>query len=409
MKKYVAILVLLLFILSLSFYLINREADPVEPPVELSEPEELKELSFSVKDFSFDLFPRLAEDDKNIFISPYSIHTALVMAYRGAGEESAKEMAEVLGLTDMELETLMKNSLGLKQYLEHFSKENEVAIANALFLRDDIPFLSSYKTDAERYFEGKIDPLPDTGVIVNDWVFENTREKIDKIIDPGPINPDVIAYLVNAIYFQGVWAEEFDENNTEKRPFYGTGGEVEVDMMENESDYLLAVSENMKSVTIEYKDGDYLFHAFMPTDDRALSEFYVDFDKETFDLMKPTSKEEIVLRLPKFKLEDEFKLVDVLKDMGMELVFEESLADFSEMVDLDAIGLNVFISDILHASFIEVDEKGTEAAAATAVEMTLESVSLPPAVVEFNRPFLFLIEEPETGTILFMGHLANLE
>ena len=409
MKKTVTILVLLLFILSLSFYLINREADPVEPPVELSEPEELKELSFSVKDFSFDLFPRLAEDDKNIFISPYSIHTALVMAYRGAGEESAKEMSEVLGLTDMELETLMKNSLGLKQYLEHFSKENEVAIANALFLRDDIPFLSSYKTDAERYFEGKIDPLPDTGEIVNDWVFENTREKIDKIIDPGPIDYDVIAYLVNAIYFQGVWAEEFDENNTEKRPFYGTGGEVEVDMMENESDYLFAVSENMKSVTIEYKDGDYLFHAFMPTDDRALSEFYVDFDRETFDLMKPTSNEEIVLRIPKFTMEDEFKLVDVLKGMGMELVFEESLADFSEMVDLDAIGLNVFISDILHASFIEVDEKGTEAAAATAVEMKLESASLPPTVVEFNRPFLFLIEEPETGTILFMGHLANLE
>ncbi len=407
MKKIVYILILLPVIFLLFFTYIRSEDTPIGPPVDLREPGELKELSSSVKDFSFSIFPILAENDKNIFISPYSIHTALMMAYRGADENSALEMAEVLGVTEMELEALMSDSLGLKQYLEHFSEENEVSIANVLFLREGIPFIGSYKSDAERYFEGKIDQLPETGEPVNQWVFENTREKIDGIIDPGPIDPDVIAYLVNAIYFKGIWDEEFDEDKTEQRTFYGTSGETSVDMMENESDYLFAVSEVMKSLTIKYKDGDYLLHVFMPTDNRPLSELYGDLDHEIFETLKPTNREKITLRFPKFTLENELGLVDALKNLGLETVFDEALADFSNMADIEQLGLNVYISDVLHASFIEVDEKGTEAAAATAVEMRMESMPLPAPVVEFNRPFLFVIEEPETGTILFMGQLVD--
>ncbi len=408
MKKIILILGIVVVILAISFYINdNGPDDPVEARPELKEPEELRDLSSSVKDFSFNIFSGLAEDNENIFISPYSIHTALAMAYRGAEAETAEEMAEVLGLNDMELKALMENSLGLKQYLEHFSEQNEVAIANALFLRDDIPFRSSYQADAQEYFEGRIDSLPNTGEPVNDWVFDNTQEKIDRIIDPGPIDPDVIAYLVNAIYFQGIWAEEFDQEQTEERPFHGTGGEVEVEMMENESDYRFAVSENLKSLTMEYQDGDYLMHAFMPTDERPLSELYRDLDKETFQSMKPINQEEITLRFPKFTLEDELGLVETLQAMGMETAFDENRADFSEMVDLEELGLNVFISDVLHASFIEVDEKGTEAAAATAVEIEMDIAPMPPSMVEFNRPFMFVIEEPETGTILFMGQLVD--
>ena len=407
MKNLIIIISLFLAVSLLSAFFVSQKEEPTKTPSKLSDPEELQELSSSIRDFSFRLFPNLAKDDENIFVSPYSIHTALTMAYRGAGAETAEEMAEVLGFTDTKLEAIMKNSLGLKQYLEHFSEKNEVAIANALFLRDDIPFRSAYQTDAQEYFEGRIDSLPDTGEPVNDWVFNNTREKIDRIIDPGPIDPNVIAYLVNAIYFQGIWAEEFDQDQTKERPFYGTDGEVAVEMMENESDYLFAVSENLKSLTMEYQNGDYLLHAFMPTDERPLSEFYQDLDQETFQAMKPTNQEKITLRFPKFTLEDELGLVDTLKSMGMETAFDENRADFSEMVDLEELGLNVFISDVLHASFIEVDEKGTEAAAATAVEIRMESAPLPASVVEFNRPFLFVIEEPKTGSILFLGHLVD--
>ncbi len=147
----------------------------------------------------------------------------------------------------------------------------------------------------------------------------------------------------------------------------------------------------------------FFFHAFMPLE-KSLPEFYQEFDAEYFQEMKPTNKSETVLRMPKFVLEDSLGLVETLEEMGMEKAFDSDEADFSEMVDLGELDLNVYISDVLHASFVEVDEKGTEAAAATAVEMRLESL---PMALEFNEPFLFVIEEPETETILFIGQLVD--
>ena len=373
-----------------------------EEKEELRDPTELKELSSAMTSFSFNSFFELAEEDENLFISPYSIHSALSMAYRGSDGETAKEMAEVLGLTEMEMEKILEDSLGLKNYLES-SDKNELSIANAFFLRQTIPFLEDYKSDGEKYFQAEIDELPETGQSINDWVYEKTREKIEEIIDDGPIDDDVIAYLVNAIYFQGNWAEEFDEDRTRTDNFQAPNGEVEVEMMENEAEYKYGVSESVQSVTIEYEDGDFLFHAFMPTE-KSLQEFYEEFDADYFQDIKPTNKSEIVLRMPKFTLEDELELVDALKSLGMEKAFDMNEADFSKMVDLEDLGLNVFLSDVLHASFIEVDEKGTEAAAATAVEVRLESAPMP---VEFNEPFLFVIEEPETETIIFMGQLVD--
>ncbi len=398
MKKVATIAIIILIGLTSLYFLETEEETP-----ELRNPEELTELSSAVTEFSFNSFFRLAEDDENLFISPYSIHSALSMAYRGADGETADEMAQVLGIDEMELEKLMEDSLGLKHFLEYSSQKNEVAIANSLFLREEIPFLESYKADGEKYFEAEIGPLPDTGEPINQWVYENTGENIEEIIDAGPIDELVIAYLVNAIYFNGNWEIEFDEADTTERTFYSPEGEVQVEMMESEAEYRHGISEEVQAATLEYEDGDFLFHAFMPLE-KSLPEFYQEFDAEYFQEMKPTNKSETVLRMPKFVLEDSLGLVETLEEMGMEKAFDSDEADFSEMVDLGELDLNVYISDVLHASFVEVDEKGTEAAAATAVEMRLESL---PMALEFNEPFLFVIEEPETETILFIGQLVD--
>ena len=398
MKKSATIaLVIIIGLVSLYFL----EVSPEDP--ELTDPEKLTEFSSRMIDFSFNSFFELAKEEENLFVSPYSIHTAMTMAYRGADGETAEETAEVLGLTDKEMDKILEDSLDLKRYLEHFSSRNELAIANSFFLRGDIPFLESYRRDGERYFEAEIGPLPETGEPINDWVYEKTREKIEEIIDDGPIDEDVIAYLVNAIYFQGNWAEEFDPENTRTDTFQAPQGDVEVEMMENEADYKYEINEEFQSVTLEYEDGDFLFHAFMPTE-KTLPQFYEDFSVDTFQDMKPNNKREVVLRMPKFTLEDELELVEVLQALGIQKAFNRNEADFSKMVDTEALGLNVFLSDVLHASFIEVDEEGTEAAAATAVEISLESM---PMAIEFNRPFLFVIEEPKTETILFMGQLVD--
>ncbi len=398
MKKIIIVLVIIVAGFS-TFYLLQERS---EEKVDLREPEELTELSFAMTDFSFNAFFEVAKEGENVFISPYSMHTALTMAYRGADGDTAAEMAEVLGLTEMEMERVLKDSLGLKNYLE-FSDKNELSIANTFFLREGIPFLESYKSDGEKYFEAEMSELPETGEPINDWVYEKTGEKIEEIIDNGPIDDNIIAYLVNAIYFQGNWAEEFDEDKTRPDSFQTPDGEVEVEMMENEAEYKYGISEDLKSATIEYEDGDFLFHVFMPIE-KNLEEFYEEFDPDYFQDIKPTNKSEIVLRMPKFTLEDELGMIDTLEALGMEKAFDMGDANFSKMVDLEGLGLNVFISDVLHASFIEVNEEGTEAAAATAVEMELESA---PMRLEFNRPFLFVIEEPETKTILFIGQLVD--
>lgn len=398
MKRVVTIILVIIVGLVTLYFL---ERDPKEP--ELTDPKKLTEISSSMNRFSFNSFFQLAEDEENLFLSPYSIHAALTMVYRGADSETGEEMATVLGVADKDTEELLNDSLELKRYLEHFSSKNKLTIANSLFLRKDVPFLDSYKEDGEKYFEANIGPLPETGSPINDWVYEKTNKKIEKIIDNGPISENVIAYLVNAIYFKGGWAEEFDAEKTKTESFKSPQGDREVEMMENKADYKHSINEEFQAITMEYENGDFLFHAFMPTN-KSLPEFYRDFNWENFDELKPTTEREVVLKIPKFTLEDNLKLVETLQEMGIEKAFDRNEADFSKMVEVRGAGANVFLSDVLHASFIEVNEEGTEAAAATAGEMSMESM---PTTIEFNKPFLFVVEEPETGTILFMGQLVN--
>ncbi len=377
----------------------------LEEEIEIMSPEELGDLSSRKNDFALASFKEIVEEGENSFISPYSIHTALMLAHMGSEGKTKEEMEDVLVLSGAEEESLKEEALGLKRYLENISQETEVSIANSFFLRDDIPFLEGYKDDGVKYFEAELKSLPETGENINRWVREQTKDKIEEIIDPGPIERDVIAYLVNAIYFKGTWQQEFDKEDTTERIFYGTE-EKEVEMMENKADYRYKVSEDMKAVTLEYKDGDYLFHAFMPIGGN-LSDFYRDLDRETLRNAKPTNKGEIILRMPKFKLEEDIKLSETLQIMGMVDAFNKYDADFSRMVDTEELEENVYIGEVYHSSFLEVDEEGTEAAAATAVEMRVETAPMDPTIIELNKPFFFTIEEAETETILFMGQLVD--
>ncbi len=362
----------------------------------------------SREDFSFEVFTKELDEKKNIFISPYSIHTAMLLAYIGADGNTKEEMKKALVLIGMEEKEIKKEALELKVHLEEVSESTEVSVANALFLKENIPFLDSYKKDGEKYFDAKIDYLPSTGESINKWVSDKTNGLIPEIIDSGPISDDVISYLINAIYFKGFWENEFNERNTEKRLFYGVE-EKEIDMMQRESSYFHTMNEEMQAVTIEYKEGDYLFHAFMPKKG-SLSDLYREFIEEGFGEMRPRRRGEIILRLPKFTMRSSLELSDTLKDLGIRNAFNIADADFSQMADLEAMEDNIFINSVIHKSFIEVEEEGTEAAAVTAVEywdadMPVEEEPTP--IVEFNKPFFFVIEEAKTETILFMGQLVD--
>jgi len=401
-KLLIVPLIIIVFSLSACTLFEKQEEEKDEKNPLIDQEREVKSVA---SDFSFDVFKELANSQENLFVSPYSLNTALIMAYVGSDGETREEMKAVLNLEYDDILELKKDVLHLKHHLETISEEAEVSIANALFLKQGIPFLDSYIESGKNYFEAELDNLPQTGEPINQWVEEKTREKIDEIIDSGPIDPLVIAYLVNAIYFQADWNLEFDENLTRTRPFYFNNEGFDVEMMENKDDYRYLINDDIEAIRLDYSHEKYAFHAIMPSN---LEDFYLNFNKNSFeDLKNSYRKDELTLRLPKFKMEEKFKLSDALEAMGMHLAFNPSQADFSKMVDLEELRDNVYISEVYHSTYIEVDETGTEAAAATAVEMSREMAVMDPLILEFNRPFIFLIEEKESNTILFMGQLAN--
>jgi serpin B len=410
MKKitftFVAIIVISLF----SFYIIYNTNSPKKDPMFNYSiiPEEIH----SAADFSLYSFLIVVSGKENLLISPYGIHSALSMAYLGANGETKEEMAKILGISEIELENFKKSSLELKRHLEQATKQAEVYIANALFLKDNYPFQEKFVKDAEEYFKAEIGYLPKTGELINKWVKEKTFGRIKNILTPGPIDEMMVSCLLNAVYFKAPWENPFKKSKTNKRTFYGTK-EIDVDMMEREGYYHNLIREDLKVVTIPYysdpeSKGNYSFYALMPKEN--IMNFYQDFNLDTFKQLKEEMQnEEIILRIPKFEMESNLSLVNSLERMGMKKAFDIIKADFSNMVDTEKAE-NLFIDEITHKTFFEIDEGGTKAAAATGIMMSPVSITeegRKPKILELNKPFLFIIEEKATETILFIGQMVD--
>jgi len=414
MKNTILIISTLIVVIGLAGYLIYQtgfEEEVIEEE-EKTEKETRQDIETtkadSIEDFSFNVFQNLTqEEENNLFISPYSIYTALTLAYTGADGDTKEEMKEALGLKDKDLQEVKEEVLEIKQKLEDNPENTEISIANALFLRDDIPFKESYRQDAKDYFEAEVDELPETGEPINDWVAENTNNLIQDMIDEGPIPNDVIAYLFNTIYFNAPWQKAFNEEKTEERTFYTEKAEEDVKMMEREGKYTHLIEDELEMVTIDYEDeSNLVFHAIKP---QNLQDFYGDLDYEEFNNLKEkTNSGEVILRLPKFQMESDLELQDTLTAMGINKAWDREQANFSNMANLEDLQENIFINRVMHSTYIEIDEEETEAAAATGIEMRVTAVEPEtPPMIEFNKPFLFLIENTETETILFMGQLKE--
>ncbi|UFX83350.1 serpin family protein [Candidatus Absconditicoccus praedator] len=384
--------------------------------LDFGEPEDIdiSEIDTSVldtKNFDFDIFYELigeqVEKDENLFISPYSIHAAFLLAYMGADGETKEQMSEVLETKGVDINDVKKAYYAQKEKLQDYSTEGELSIANALFLDQGIPFRENYVKDGQRYFDAKVEDMPDIVDPINEWIEEQTNGKIEDMLgEPGEkIDPLVVAYLINAIYFKNDWETEFD--SIRDMDFETPDGQKEVDMMYLEDDHRYVKEEEYQMVSKGYEDESFAFHAIMPKQE-TLQEFYEDFDREKFEEIKTQRRKgEIELYLPKFTFGSSLGLVEVMQDLGIKDAFDSSLANFDNMVDLEELGQNVYISDALHDTFIEVNKEGTEAAAATVIEIRAESAQPPSPVLKFDEPFMFIIEEEETGQILFMGQMME--
>ena len=352
--------------------------------------------------FGFNLLQDLRERDPggNIFISPLSISIALTMTYNGAVGETERAMAEVLEIDALDLSTINNSNKALRNSLENPDPKVEISIANSIWSRQGVDFNSDFLERNRAFFGAEIASLdfssPQAGATINEWVDTNTNGKIEKIVER--IDPQTLLFLINAIYFKGNWQDEFDKSMTRPGTFHlPNGSEKQVQMMRREGEYPYFHGANFEATSLPYGNGRLGMYIFLPNRTSNLNKFLKDLNAENWEQwISQLQDRRQTMMLPRFKLEYEVRLNDTLEALGMGIAFGGG-ADFSGM------GPSLFISEVRHKTFVEVNEEGTEAAAVTAV---VGVKSLPP-VFRVDRPFFFAIYDAETETILFMGTVTE--
>ena len=362
--------------------------------------------------FNLDLYKNLIQKEKsNIFFSPYSIFSAMAMVYEGALGKTAEEIKAVFHFPETNI--LRNNFYELYSKLNQKGKDFELKTVNALWLQKDYPFLSSYLALLEKYYGGKarnldfVNETEKSRQIINQYIEEETNKKIKNLIPEDSISPMTRLVLTNAIYFKGVWLWNFDEKMTNNEKFFiRPDFSVEVPVMNmrpEEAEFNYYEDETVQVLELPYKGGKMIMIVVLPRQiisDRNLLSFESSLTEEKLKAyqtkMEKTKLDAIAL--PKFKLRTNYFLNENLIDLGMPTAFSER-ADFSKITGKKDFS----ISTVIHQAFVEVDEKGTEAAATTAA-FIFESMG---KIFRADHPFLFYILDKETGTILFFGRVVD--
>ncbi|MFN8671765.1 MAG: serpin family protein [Candidatus Sericytochromatia bacterium] len=366
-------------------------------------------ISTANNTFAFKLFNNLVKEEKNksIFISPLSVSTALAMTYNGAKGKTKEDMAKTLEINGIKTEDFNNSYKTIKNFISTKDTDLTLATANSLWLRKGEKLKKSFETTIDSFFDGKVTELDfsdkEAPKTINGWVSEKTEGKIKDLIKN--IDPATFLYLINTIYFKGSWTEKFDASFTTDTPFTNIEGiQKDIKMMfRNNSDYEYYQGDKFNAVKLYYaKDKKAYLTVFLPNTDSNLTELYKTLDAKSLEeINKNFENKKINLGLPKFKMEYEKKLNENLKALGMEIAFGSG-ADFTNLAES-----NGFISEVKHKSFLEVNEEGSEAAAATSVAITKNAISRPTRFVA-DRPFFFTITESNSNLILFMGSVLDI-
>jgi len=382
------------------------------PDEELDVTEKTARLIDAENQFGFELYRHVFASEteyENIMVSPLSVSLALAMTYNGANGETKTAMKKTLKVYGLTPDDINTSYLDLVKALKSLDPKVLLEIANAIFYRDDFQVENEFVTINKYYYDAEVSAL-DFGneqqslETINGWVAEKTHDKIETIIDR--ISRDHVMFLLNAIYFKGTWQKEFNEESTEKLPFYlGNDENIQTEMMQRLDTLPYMKNDLFSAIELSYGKGNYNMYVFLPETGRTLEEIVNKLDKDNWETWMKSFQEvqSVDIKLPKLKYEYEITLNDVLTDMGMGIAFTGG-ADFT--------GINrngeLNIDYVKHKTFIEVNEEGTEAAAVTVVAIERTSVGGPEKVPFFvNRPFMYAITEKSTSAVLFMGTVKN--
>ena len=418
MRRKTHILLTLVLVVMLSILAIGAEAQ--------SDEGNTMTLAEANTRFALDLFHSIYDqDENNLVFSPYSISQALAMTYAGARGETAEQMAETLSfaLPQPELHeafSVLNADLTERGNAEADPNMGEVAralrIANALWGEQSYPFSETYMEQVAQYYDAGLQLTDFEGApeaareAINEWVEEQTEDRIQDIVPQGAITPATRLVLANAIYFYGAWRFPFMEMSTQDRDFYTLDGNtVKVPTMALSERLPYAQGDGFQAISLPYAGSGLTFTVIMP-DEGQFADFEATLDADTLNsAIGALTHTDVIVYLPKFEFDYGTSVAETLAALGMPDAFSASAADFTGMVEGQPPE-PLFIGDVLHKAFISVDENGTEAAAATAVIMAAGvamETSVPPIEIHIDHPFLFVIRDEQTGTILFMGRVTD--
>ncbi len=360
--------------------------------------------------FGFKLFAEVLKADRsrNVFISPSSVAQALAMTYNGASGETQLGMAQALELKGISLQEVNAENAALKALLSSPEPQVQLAITNSLWANKNYRFEQSFRTTTQKFYQAQLTNLDfgdrrseDT---INNWVKQSTQGKIDKIVNG--LRTDDVLFLINAIYFKGQWTEKFDKQQTTQLPFHlASLQQKPMMMMSQTGKYQYFETHDFQAVKLPYGNGRIEMEIFLPKQINGLSGFEQNLNADNWQKWQSQfSLRSGSIRLPRFRMEYEIELKKTLTALGMGQAF-------SRQANFERMGKNMFISEVKHKTFVDVNEEGTEAAAVTSTRMVTLSAPMTPTEAPFrlivDRPFFCAIRDQKTGSVLFMGSIVE--
>jgi serpin B len=399
----------LLFFAAIVIASCNKEPEkvPLNPvPITLSASQ--AQLVDSGNSFAFDIFKKVAEaeqTEKNLIISPFSISTALSMAVNGANGQTKEGMLTALRSAGLSLIDLNTSYKGLSESLLGVDKRVLLNIANSMWIEKNFPVKVPFKSALTDYYkaEARSFDISNAGVPkeINSWIEGKTNGLIKNMVEQ--LDPQTVMLLINAIYFKGMWNSQFDKSETVNETFHvSDASTVQVPMMKQKAKFKICKGQGFTLAEFPYGQGNFVMDVLLPDNVSGANAVIQSLTKAGFnDLVSKLYETEIDLSFPRFKYSYKKTMNEILKDMGMAQAFTD-LADFTNISDV-----RVLISMVLHQAFIETNEEGTEAAAATIIGIYTTSLPAGPLVLKLDHPFVYIIRETSTNSILFMGKVVN--
>ncbi len=374
-----------------------------------AEPENIKGSDVKAAvDFAVKLMQKANNDGESTLISPLSVLSALAMAANGADGKTKEQMEKVFGMTADELNVFLYSYISSLPQGEKYKLE----VANSIWIRDTeaLSVKDSFLETNSRYYGPQVykEPFDDsTAKAINEWVKQNTDGLIDSIIDR--ISPETIMYLINALVFDAEWNDIYEDTAIQEGEFTKEDGtKTKCDFMYG-SEYRYLSGDGVTGFIKDYSEGKYAFAALLPDEGTTVSEYLASLDGDKLvSILDGASEEEVRTCIPKFRSETETELNGCLIDMGMPDAFSPETADFTRLGEMSG-GENIYIGEVLHKTYIDVDERGTKAGAVTAISMKCGS-TLPidePKIVYLDRPFVYMIIDCENRVPVFMGTMTD--